>query len=127
MAARRGTDEPRLLAAGPGRLCQALGITGEQDGAPLDRPPFELYAREEVEVERGLRIGITKAADRPWRYAEAGSRFLSRPITPRPAILTVIPGAAATPARGSWKTTRPGTPCEASSTSILRPRRSHLR
>ena len=80
MAARRGTDEPRLLAAGPGRLCQALGITGEQDGAPLDRRPFELHAREEVEVERGLRIGITKAADRPWRYAEAGSRYLSRPI-----------------------------------------------
>jgi DNA-3-methyladenine glycosylase len=80
MAERRGTDEPKLLAAGPGRLCQALGITGEQDGVPLDRPPFELYAREEVEVERGLRIGITKAADRPWRYAEAGSRYLSRPL-----------------------------------------------
>jgi DNA-3-methyladenine glycosylase len=83
MAARRGTDEPRLLAAGPGRLCQALGITREQDGAPLDRPPFELHAREHVEVERGPRIGITKATDRPWRYAEAGSRFLSRPIRPR--------------------------------------------
>jgi DNA-3-methyladenine glycosylase len=80
MAARRGTDEPRLLAAGPGRLCQALAITREQDGAPLDRPPFELFAREEVEVERGPRIGITKAAERPWRYAEAGSRYLSRPI-----------------------------------------------
>jgi DNA-3-methyladenine glycosylase len=83
MAARRGTDEPRLLAAGPGRLCQALAITGEHDGAPLDRPPFELYAREEVAVQRGPRVGITKAADRPWRYAEAGSRFLSRPIKPR--------------------------------------------
>ena len=83
MAARRGTDEPRLLAAGPGRLCQALDITREQDGAPLDLPPFELYAREEVEVERGPRIGITKAVDRPWRYAEAGSRYVSRPIRPR--------------------------------------------
>jgi DNA-3-methyladenine glycosylase len=83
MAARRGTDEPRLLAAGPGRLSQAVGITGELDGAPLDRPPFELYAREEVEVERGPRIGITKAADRHWRYAEKGSRFVSRPIRPR--------------------------------------------
>jgi len=83
MAARRDADEPRLLAAGPGRLCEALGISREQDGAPLDRPPFELYAREEVDVERGLRIGITKAAERPWRYAEAGSRFLSRPIRPR--------------------------------------------
>ena len=84
MAARRGTDEPRLLAAGPGRLCQALGITREHDGAPLDRPPFELRAGSEVTVERGPRIGITKAADRPWRYAESGSRFLSRPIRPRP-------------------------------------------
>jgi DNA-3-methyladenine glycosylase len=80
MAVRRGTDEPRLLAAGPGRLCQALGIAGEQDGASLDCPPFELYAREEVDVDRGLRIGITKAADRTWRYAEAGSRYLSRPL-----------------------------------------------
>jgi DNA-3-methyladenine glycosylase len=83
MAARRTTEEPRLLTAGPGRLCQALGVTREHDGAPLDEPPFELYAREAVPVESGLRIGITKAADRPWRYGEAGSKFLSRPIRPR--------------------------------------------
>jgi DNA-3-methyladenine glycosylase len=80
MARRRGTDEPRLLAAGPGRLAQALGITREHDGLRLDRPPFELYAREEVEVEVGLRVGITKAAELPWRYAEKGSRYLSRPL-----------------------------------------------
>jgi len=80
MAARRGVAEPRLLATGPGRLCQALGITGELDGARLDRPPFELYVRDEVEVEQGLRVGITKAAERPWRYAESGSRFLSRAL-----------------------------------------------
>jgi DNA-3-methyladenine glycosylase len=84
MAKRRGTEAPRLLAAGPGRLCQALGITREHDGAALDRPPFELHAGENVPVERGARVGITKAADRPWRYGEAGSRFLSRPIKPRP-------------------------------------------
>jgi DNA-3-methyladenine glycosylase len=84
MADRRGTDQPRLLAAGPGRLCQALGITREYDGAPLDRPPFELHAGSEVPIERGPRIGISKAADRPWRYVEAGSKFLSRPIRPRP-------------------------------------------
>jgi DNA-3-methyladenine glycosylase len=83
MAERRGTEEPRLLAAGPGRLCQALGITGEHDGSPLDRPPFELREGGDVRVERGPRVGITKAADRPWRYAEAGSRFLSRPLRPR--------------------------------------------
>jgi DNA-3-methyladenine glycosylase len=85
MAQRRGTEVPRLLAAGPGRLCQALGVTREHDGASLDRPPFELHAATaEVSVERGPRIGITKAADREWRYAEAGSKFLSRPIRPRP-------------------------------------------
>jgi DNA-3-methyladenine glycosylase len=83
MAARRGIAEPRLLAAGPGRLAQALGITSEHDGLPLDRPPFELYAREDVPVETGLRVGITKAAERPWRYGEAGSKFLSRPLKPR--------------------------------------------
>jgi DNA-3-methyladenine glycosylase len=80
MARRRGTDEPRLLAAGPGRLAQALGISGEHDGLRLDRPPFELYAREDVEVEVGLRVGITKAAELPWRYAEKGSRYISRPL-----------------------------------------------
>jgi DNA-3-methyladenine glycosylase len=82
MAARRGTTEPRLLAAGPGRLTQALGLTGEHDGLPVDRPPFALYAADEVEVAVGPRVGITKAAELPWRYGEAGSRYLSRPIRP---------------------------------------------
>lgn len=82
MAARRGMAEPRLLCAGPGRLCQALGVTREHDGLRLDEPPFEVHAREEVEVAVGPRIGITKAAERPWRYGEAGSRFLSRRIRP---------------------------------------------
>jgi DNA-3-methyladenine glycosylase len=84
MAARRRTAEARLLCSGPGRLCQALGITGEHDGLPLDRPPFELYARDDVEVAVGTRIGLTKAAEQPWRYAEAGSAFLSKPIKQRP-------------------------------------------
>jgi len=81
MRARRRLDEPRLLMSGPGRLCQALGITREHDGLPLDRAPFELRARRgEPELLVGPRIGITKAADRPWRYGLAGSRFLSRPF-----------------------------------------------
>ena len=84
MRARRGLDEPRLLAAGPGRLCQALGVTGAHDGLPLDRPPFELQERtEEPEIVQGPRIGISKAVDLPWRYAEAGSRYLSRALRPR--------------------------------------------
>jgi DNA-3-methyladenine glycosylase len=81
MRKRRGLDDPRLLCSGPGRLCQALAVTGDHDGLPLDRPPFELRARERVvEVATGPRIGITRAAELPWRYAEAGSRFLSRAL-----------------------------------------------
>ena len=84
MRRRRGIDDPRLLCAGPGRLCQALGITREHDGLALDEPPFELLARtEEPEIATGPRIGLTKAAERPWRYALAGSRYLSRPLRPR--------------------------------------------
>jgi DNA-3-methyladenine glycosylase len=79
MRERRGLDNPRLLCSGPGRLCQALGITREHDGLALDRPPFELFECDRpVEVVAGPRIGITRAAELPWRYVEAGSRFASR-------------------------------------------------
>ena len=72
-------EDPRLLCTGPGRLCQALGVTRDHDGLALDRPPFELRARGgPVDVAVGLRVGITQAADRPWRYVLAGSRYLSR-------------------------------------------------
>jgi DNA-3-methyladenine glycosylase len=81
MRARRGVDDPRLLCAGPGRLCQALDVTGEHDGLRLDRPPFQLVAREEEPaIAVGARVGITRAAEQPWRYGLAGSRFLSRSI-----------------------------------------------
>ena len=81
MRARRGLDEPRLLCAGPGRLCQALGITRRHDGLPLDEPPFELLPREtEPEIVRGPRVGITRAREQPWRYAIAGSPFVSRAL-----------------------------------------------
>jgi DNA-3-methyladenine glycosylase len=79
--ARRGLDDVRLLCAGPGRVCQALGITRDQDGLPLDRPPFRLEERPEVpEILTGRRIGITRATELSWRYGLAGSRFLSRPL-----------------------------------------------
>jgi DNA-3-methyladenine glycosylase len=79
MRARRRVDGHRLLASGPGRLCQALGVTKEHDGLPVDRPPFELHERQETpEVVVGTRIGITKAAGLPWRYGLAGSPYLSR-------------------------------------------------
>jgi len=81
MRTRRGVDDDRLLCAGPGRLCQALGVTREHDGLALDKAPFAVEARGRVdEVVRGPRIGITKAVERPWRYGLAGSRFLSRPF-----------------------------------------------
>jgi DNA-3-methyladenine glycosylase len=83
MSARRGLDDPRLLCSGPGRLCQALGITDKHDGLSLDEPPFELQAPERrPHVAVGHRVGITKAAEQPWRYALAGSRFVSRPLRP---------------------------------------------
>ena len=80
MRARRGTDDVRLLCSGPGRLCQALGVTREHDGRSLDAPPFELVpSRTAGEVVAAPRIGITRAADLPWRYVLAESPFLSRP------------------------------------------------
>jgi DNA-3-methyladenine glycosylase len=81
MRARRGLRDERLLCSGPGRLCQALGVTRAHDGLPLDEPPFELCPRPaEPALVAGPRIGITRAADRPWRFGVAGSRFLSRPF-----------------------------------------------
>ena len=81
MRRRRGIKEDRLLCSGPGRLCEALGITIAQYGLALDEPPFELFARSaEVEVVAGPRIGLTKAVDYPWRYGLKGSRFLSKPF-----------------------------------------------
>jgi DNA-3-methyladenine glycosylase len=79
MRVRRGLEDERLLCAGPGRVCQALAVTREHDGLAVDGPPFELHAREsEPELAIGPRIGITKAAELPWRYGLAGSRFVSR-------------------------------------------------
>jgi DNA-3-methyladenine glycosylase len=79
MRERRGVEAVRALCSGPGKLCQALGITRAQDGLPLDEPPFELHAREsEPPLVVGPRIGITRAVEQPWRYGLAGSPFLSR-------------------------------------------------
>ncbi len=79
MRARRGVEDARLLCSGPGRVGQALGITRAHDGLPLDRPPFELMPSHlPSEVVVGVRIGISKAADMPWRFGLLGSRFVSR-------------------------------------------------
>ncbi len=79
MRERRGGLADRLLCAGPGRLCQALGIDGSHDGLPLDAPPFQLEsAMADVVIVEGPRIGITRAREVPWRFGLAGSRYLSR-------------------------------------------------
>ena len=79
--ARRGVDDVRALCSGPGKLCQALGVTRDHDGLPLGRPPFRLDEREEIpEIVTGPRIGITQATELSWRYALRGSPFLSRAL-----------------------------------------------
>jgi DNA-3-methyladenine glycosylase len=84
MRVRRGLDDVRLLCSGPGRLCQALDVSRQHDGLALDEPPFRLDAREgDVEILSGPRIGITRAADRPWRYLLSGSRYVSRRVASR--------------------------------------------
>jgi DNA-3-methyladenine glycosylase len=81
MRRRRGLHDERALCSGPGKLCEALGITIKHSELPLDRPPVALHARTgKVEIVTGLRIGITKAVDLPWRYGLKGSRFVSRPF-----------------------------------------------
>src|SRR5215813_11764996 len=81
MRRRRGLKDERLLCSGPGRLCEALGITRVHNGLALDRPPFEILPRQQaVEIVAGPRIGITKAVDLPWRYGLKGSRYLSKPF-----------------------------------------------
>ncbi len=79
MKVRRGTDNLKLLCSGPGRLCQALAITGDMDGMPLHAPPFSLrLAKEAAAVSSGRRIGISRAVDYPWRFGLRGSAFVSK-------------------------------------------------
>jgi DNA-3-methyladenine glycosylase len=81
MQRRRGLRDERKLCSGPGKLGEALGITRKLNGLALDAPPFELRARAgPAEIVTGVRIGITKAAELPWRYGLKDSRFLSQPF-----------------------------------------------
>ena len=81
MRRRRKLDDARALCSGPGKLTEALGITHAHNGLALDAPPIALYARTStVDIVSGIRIGITKAIDLPWRYGLKGSRFLSKPF-----------------------------------------------
>jgi len=86
MHARRGALPERLLCAGPGRLCAALGVDRSLDGASAVDRDAEVAVHDRtwrVPVVSGPRIGVTKAADRPWRFGLAGSPFLSRPFPAR--------------------------------------------
>jgi len=80
MRERRGLADSRALCSGPGKLCQALGVTQAQNGGDLRRPPFQLPEGAAAAVLVGPRIGISKAAEQPWRFGEAGSAYLSRPF-----------------------------------------------
>lgn len=81
MRTRRDADDEWLLCSGPGKLCQALGVTRAHNGMALSTPPFELLAAPAgLTVVAGPRIGISKAVDVPWRFGLAGSRFVSRPF-----------------------------------------------
>jgi DNA-3-methyladenine glycosylase len=81
MRRRRHLDDVHALCSGPGKLTEALGITIDHNTLPLDRPPIALHARtDEVDIAMGVRIGITKAVELPWRYGVKGSKFLSKPF-----------------------------------------------
>lgn len=91
MQERRGLSDPRLLCAGPGRLAQALGVAHSWNHRPVPSPETQLFqatdeGRGTVVVLAGPRIGITKAAATPWRFGEAGSRYLSKPFKPALAL-----------------------------------------
>jgi DNA-3-methyladenine glycosylase len=81
MRRRRGLEDERSLCSGPGKLTEALGITGKHNGLALDTSPIALHARaSKPDIVAGVRIGITKAVEVPWRYGLKGSRFLSKPF-----------------------------------------------
>jgi DNA-3-methyladenine glycosylase len=81
MRRRRRLHDERSLCSGPGKLTEALGISDEHNGLPLDASPIALHARpDKPDVVAGLRIGITKAVELPWRYGLQGSKFLSKPF-----------------------------------------------
>ena len=90
MRRRRRTADDRRLCAGPGRLCQALGITGALNGAALDHGPLRIlrFAGPSVRRSATPRIGITRAADWPLRFVITGSPWTSRPANSAASVLS---------------------------------------
>jgi len=79
MRRRRGVTDAKALCSGPGKLCEALAITKALSELPIDRSPIALHARSGgAEIATGVRIGLTKAVDLPWRYELKGSKYLSK-------------------------------------------------
>jgi DNA-3-methyladenine glycosylase len=80
MEANRGMTDRRLLCKGPGRLCMALGLTGEMNGADLAEETLFITEKrqEQFDITVTTRIGLTKAADFPWRYYITGNPYISR-------------------------------------------------
>ena len=93
MVVRRGREEPRLLCSGPARLTQALGIGRDHNGLPVWEPPVAILSRggstgephaDPPHIVATPRIGVRGGDQKPWRFVDADSRFLSRPL-PRDA------------------------------------------
>jgi DNA-3-methyladenine glycosylase len=82
MLARRGVARDEDLCSGPGKLTQALGIELWANGLSLVEGPVRILAGEPREYLAGPRVGITKAAELPWRFCALGSRSVSRPWPP---------------------------------------------
>lgn len=84
MARRRGLGDPRLLARGPGRLCQAFGLSLPDNDTPPASPTLWVGSgrRREGPTLSSYRIGVDPALDRPWRFYEAGP-WTSGPKNPR--------------------------------------------
>ncbi len=83
MRGRRGFVADARLCDGPGKLTQALGLDLEAHDTSLVDGPVTVTPRpdawREVRLVSGVRIGITKAAQLPWRFCAAGHRGVSRP------------------------------------------------
>ena len=80
MRARRGPAPG--LTNGPGKLTQALGIELGSNDTSLVSGPIQILAGDPLPYVTGVRIGITKAADLPWRFCALGSREVTRPWPP---------------------------------------------
>ncbi|MCI0486423.1 MAG: DNA-3-methyladenine glycosylase [Blastocatellia bacterium] len=78
MITRRGTDDLKRLASGPGRLCQAFHVDMSLNGRPINREIKIRERRFAPHISVSPRVGITRAADLEWRFYESGNPFVSR-------------------------------------------------